>query len=153
MGFRVRGGCSQIVSSTLTHSFLQTPLDLNSVYTLASQFITSCPSTNPTLPVKANGKLTTTGTGAPGSQLTLAYDASSTNGSLYAAFLTGPSAVVVPLSGSKTEFTVPSQGLAGYTYLVITTDKSGVDANQTVAGPAIINISLDSQGHYAQDPL
>ncbi|KZV70850.1 hypothetical protein PENSPDRAFT_631135 [Peniophora sp. CONT] len=134
-------------------SAYETPLDLNSVYTLASQFITSCPSTNPTLPVKANGKLAATGTGAPGSKLTLAYDAPSVNGTLYASFLTGPSAVVVPLSDSKTEFTVPSEGLAGYTYLVVTTDKTGVDANQTVAGPAIINISLNSQGNFAQDPL
>ena len=85
--------------------------------------------------------------------LTLSYTAPSDNSTLYASFLTGQSAVVVPLSGSKTEFTVPSQGLAGYTYLVVTTDKSGVDANQTVAGPAIINVSLNSQGHYAQDPL
>ena len=103
--------------------------------------------------MKANGKLAVTGTGAPGSMLTLSYTAPSDNSTLYASFLTGQSAVVVPLSGSKTEFTVPSQGLAGYTYLVITTDKSGVDANQTVAGPAIINVSLNSQGHYAQDPL
>ena len=99
----------------LTYLCPQTPLDLNSVYTIASQFITSCPSTNPSLPVKANGKLAVTGTGAPGSKLTLVYAAPSNSSALYASFLTGPSAVVVPLTGNKTEFiTVPSQGLAGY---------------------------------------
>jgi hypothetical protein len=30
-----------------------TPLDLSEVYSIAAAFITSCPSTNPTLPVKA----------------------------------------------------------------------------------------------------
>jgi hypothetical protein len=35
-----------------------TPLTLNEVYSLASQFITSCPSSNPPLPVKAFPKLT-----------------------------------------------------------------------------------------------
>jgi hypothetical protein len=34
-------------------SAYQTPLGLSGVYSLASQFITSCPSTNPKLPVKA----------------------------------------------------------------------------------------------------
>lgn len=149
---RMRYILQHVLSRTSLLS-LQTPLDLNSVYTLASGFITSCPSTNPTLPVKANGKLTTTGTGAPGSQLTVAYTAPSSSSELYASFRTGLSAVVVPLNSSKTEFTVPSEGLAGYTYLLITTDKAGLDPNQTVAGPAIINISLNSQGHVAQDRL
>lgn len=34
-----------------------TPLSINEVYSLASQFITECPSTNPKLPVKAFPKL------------------------------------------------------------------------------------------------
>ena len=35
-----------------------TPLTLNEVYSLASQFIVSCPQSNPPLPVKAFPKLT-----------------------------------------------------------------------------------------------
>ncbi|VDC07448.1 unnamed protein product [Peniophora sp. CBMAI 1063] len=130
----------------------ETPLDFNSAFTLASQFITECPSTNPALPARANPALNATGDGAPGSKLTLAYDDSTSSGDLYAAFLNGQNAIVVPLSYSKTEVQVP-QGLMGYTYLIITKDKMGLDPEQVVAGPAIINVSLNADDDFAQVPL
>jgi len=40
-----------------------TPLDFDEVYSIASQFITSCPSTNPTLPFKAFPTLAIAGDG------------------------------------------------------------------------------------------
>ena len=130
----------------------QTPLDLNSVFTLASQMITSCPESNPALPAKANPTLTATGTPSAGSQLELKYDESSSSDDLYAAFLNGQNAIVVPLSKSKTEVSVP-QGLAGYTYLLVTKDRSGLDPEQTVAGPAVIIVSLNAEDDFAQVPL
>ena len=143
---------TSLLRDLLIDTGLQTPLDFNSVFTLASQFITECPSTNPTLPAKANPALTATGDGAPGSQLTLEYDDSSSSDTLYAAFLNGQNAIVVPLSYSKTEVHVP-QGLMGYTYLIITKDKTGLDPQQAVAGPAIINVSLNANDDFAQVPL
>lgn len=41
-----------------------TPLDLDEVYTLASAFITSCPASNPTLPLMAFPALTVKGSAA-----------------------------------------------------------------------------------------
>lgn len=56
------------------------PLSINEVYSLASQFITSCPESNPALPVKAFPALTLdpkSGTVKTGSKVTLLTPVSS----------------------------------------------------------------------------
>ena len=77
-----------------------TPLDLNMVYTLAAQLITSCPSSNPALPVMAYPTLTVTSppadsmvassappifNGVPGATVPLNYEGSDSGNDQYAA--------------------------------------------------------------------
>jgi hypothetical protein len=111
------------------------------VYTLASAFITGCPSTNPALPVKAYPALATTGTVIAGGNIGLSY--TQTNGTLYAVFLNGLSSTVVPLNSTTTQVTIPAS-LRGYAYVFISTDATGADLTQTVAGPTILDLVFDS---------
>jgi len=77
-----------------------TPLDLNMVYTLAAQLITSCPASNPALPVMAFPTLTVTSppadsmvassappifNGVPGATIPLNYEGSDSGSDQYAA--------------------------------------------------------------------
>lgn len=70
----------------------ETPLGPNGVFSLASQFIVSCPSTNPTLPVTNLTALTVEpAQPIPGSNVTLNFTepASADNSTLFLAFLRG----------------------------------------------------------------
>jgi len=126
-----------------------TPLDFNEVYTLAAQFIVSCPSTNPALPVKAFPVLSlgTTGTIMSGSTITLltkGYTLVAVDGTspLYAAFitLTGPIFVkATPVDGGFS-VVVPA-GINGQSYVVLTGCKDVVTDDTVVAGPAIVEIT------------
>ena len=75
-------------------------MDLNMIYTLASQLITSCPSSNAALPVKAYSTLTVTSppadamvassappifNGMPGATIPLNYEGSNSGSDQYAA--------------------------------------------------------------------
>ncbi|KAM0248519.1 hypothetical protein ACHAQJ_009456 [Trichoderma viride] len=127
------------------------PLTLDEVYSLASGFITSCPSSNPPLPVKAFPKLqlasTTTmpvTTGAMVTILTPGYTLKAEkDAQIYAAFIavTGPTFVSAKPVNGGFSVTIP-KGFAGQTYVVLTTCKEGVSDNTTAAGPAIIEISI-----------
>lgn len=126
-----------------------TPLDFNEVYTLAAQFIVSCPSTNPALPVKAFPVLSlgTTGTIKSGSTITLltkGYTLVAVDGTsqLYAAFitLTGPIFVqATPVDGGFS-VVVPA-GINGQSYVVLTGCKDVVTDDTVVAGPAIVEVT------------
>ncbi|KAF7979492.1 hypothetical protein HWV62_42336 [Athelia sp. TMB] len=121
-------------------------LGLDSVYSLAAQFITSCPSSNPALPVKAFPKLAFPATAAPGSKVTLTFDVpkGTKAADLYAAFYTGTGTEYAPISSSK-QVTIPSD-LRGTVYAVVTTSKNAsADAN-TVAGVAVLEFEFDSNG-------
>ncbi|KAJ5261082.1 hypothetical protein N7478_011677 [Penicillium angulare] len=123
------------------------PLDLNEVYTLASPFITSCPSTNPQLPVKAFPSLTMTPSGnvMNGSTATLVTGAgfnATGNSNLSAAFITVTGPVYAPLkSTGNNQFivTIP-EGVEGQSYIVLTSSMSGVSDDNIVAGPAIVEV-------------
>lgn len=135
--------------TSLTFTPTQTPLDPNQVYTLASAFITSCPSSNPALPVTAFPALTASadGVAAPGSKLTLASKAlSGSSSSLFAGFLNGQTATVVPLE-SDMSVTVP-EGLAGTVYVIITNSSTEVTDANTVAGPAILELEFNSSEKF-----
>ncbi|THH05403.1 hypothetical protein EW146_g9913 [Bondarzewia mesenterica] len=126
----------------------ETPLDLNQVYTIASSFITDCPSTNPTLPVKAFPALTAAAAtkAAPGQSLKLDFTwPSDQSAKLYGAFLSGQDALIVPLSDDGSVF-IPDT-LRGTTYLIVTTDADGVSDDTTVAGPLMLQLSYDSYGN------
>jgi len=126
------------------------PLTLDEVYSLASQFITSCPASNPPLPVKAfpvlqlapGGPAATAGSTV--TLLTPGYDLVAGAGvsEIYAAFIavTGPTFVqATPVAGGF-QVTIPA-GFAGQTYVVITGCDDGVSDDTVAAGPAIIEIS------------
>ncbi|GFP51849.1 protein rds1 [Trichoderma asperellum] len=126
------------------------PLTLDEVYSLASGFITSCPSSNPPLPVKAFPKLQLAPTtampvtaGATVTLLTPGYTLKAEKGiQIYAAFIavTGPTFVPAKPVNGGFSIMLP-KGFAGQTYVVLTTCKEGVSDDTTAAGPAIIEIS------------
>ncbi|KAJ5350250.1 hypothetical protein N7541_007977 [Penicillium brevicompactum] len=123
------------------------PLDFNEVYTVASPFITSCPSSNPQLPVKAFPSLTMVPSGnvMNGSTATLVAGTgfnTTSSSNLSAAFITVIGPVYAPLkSVGNGHFvvTIPG-GVAGQSYIVLTTSMSGVSDDNIVAGPAIVEV-------------
>ncbi|MCJ1364532.1 hypothetical protein MMC16_003643 [Acarospora aff. strigata] len=126
-----------------------TPLSINEVYTLAAQFIVSCPSDNPPLPVKAFPILSlgTEGTIKSGDTITLntpnyilrPEDASAP---VYAAFITVTGPIIVDASPVEGGFTtVVPKGVNGQTYVVLTGCKDAVNDDSVAAGPAIIEIT------------
>ncbi|CAL5869070.1 uncharacterized protein PFLUO_LOCUS3298 [Penicillium psychrofluorescens] len=124
------------------------PLDFNEVYTVASPFIVSCPSSNVMLPVKAFPSLTMTSTAAAmtGSKVQVTvgsgFDMSMNTKDLYAAFVTVTGPVWAPLSfmgNGKFSVTIPA-GVAGQSYVVLTKGNSQATDDNIVAGPAIIEI-------------
>ncbi|TFK38842.1 ferritin-like domain-containing protein [Crucibulum laeve] len=121
---------------------LDVPLGLNQVFTLAASFITSCPSTNPALPVKAFPTLTLTTAGnKAGSSGTVAYNGSSSASGTAVAFYTGLSTIFAPIKDGK--FTLP-EGLMGTVYAVVSSNATSVSDESILAGPAILEINFNS---------
>jgi hypothetical protein len=124
-----------------------TPLTLNEVYSLASAFITGCPSSNPALPVKAFPKLAVAGsepikTGDTVILQTPGYTLETEGVQVYAAFIavTGPTFVeATPVDGGFS--VVVPEGFAGQTYAVLTSCKDSVSDDTVAAGPALLEIS------------
>ncbi|KAL8293739.1 hypothetical protein RQP46_000440 [Phenoliferia psychrophenolica] len=118
-----------------------TPLDFDQVYSMASQFITSCPATNPALPVKAFPVLTLATAGAltEGQDITLTYPNQAAG---FAVFLSGLTQTVVPYPASGV-VTIP-KGLFGQIYVVITSANATVTDDITVAGPAVVGVPIQA---------
>lgn len=113
---------------------------MNEVYSLAAPFITSCPSSNPALPVKAYPTLSLSPAKAkPGHSVTLTLE--DTDSADYVVFLSGLDKTYVEIKDGKVE--VP-KGLLGTVY-VVATKGSGADATP-VAGPAILALEYNSSG-------
>ncbi|KAG5649966.1 hypothetical protein H0H81_001285 [Sphagnurus paluster] len=123
---------------------LDVPLTLNTVYTLAASFITSCPSTNPALPVKAFPAVSFGSNPTPGSTATVSFN-STTDAStpLYAVFFTGLSQIFSPIQNGQTM--IP-QNLLGTVYAVVCTNDTLASDLNIVAGPAILDFPFNSQG-------
>ncbi|KAL0950675.1 hypothetical protein HGRIS_007459 [Hohenbuehelia grisea] len=123
------------------------PLGLNEVYTLAASFITSCPSSNPALPVKAFPALALQPAAPkPGQRTTLKFDVSGVDKStkLYAAFYTGLDKKFAEIQNNQV--TVPA-GLEGNVYAVVSKSSGpALTDEDVVAGPAILQFNFDSQG-------
>jgi rubrerythrin len=122
------------------------PLDLNQVFTLAAPFITSCPSTNPTLPVKAFAALTLSA-GKPGSTVDVTFTApagTSASTPIFIAFYTGLSQEFAPIVNNKV--TIPGD-LIGTVYAVVTTNNTAATDDNTLAGPAILQFNFDPEGN------
>ncbi|KDR80400.1 hypothetical protein GALMADRAFT_62556 [Galerina marginata CBS 339.88] len=117
----------------------ETPLGLNEVFTLAAGFITSCPSSNPALPVKAFPALTITGA-TPGQAASVSAP-KATASPTFIAFFNGLDQIFAPVKNGKV--TVPT-GLQGQVYAVATTSGTLATDNVIVAGPAILFFDIKS---------
>ncbi|OQE38004.1 hypothetical protein PENCOP_c009G03095 [Penicillium coprophilum] len=122
------------------------PLSFNEVYTVASPFIASCPSSNGPLPVKAFPSLMMSSMDAvmTGSKVHLmtgsGFDTSTSD--VNAAFITVTGPVWAPLESmgdGKFTVTVP-KGVAGQSYVVLTKGNKQATDDNIVAGPAIVEI-------------
>ncbi|KAJ7117638.1 ferritin-like domain-containing protein [Mycena epipterygia] len=126
---------------------LDVPLGLNQVYSIAGAFITSCPSTNPALPVKAFPTLAVQTTRySPGKEIELKFTPATTvadGTQLYVAFYTGLSVEYAKLDDNKV---VIPEDLRGQVYAVVTTNGTAVNDANTVAGPAILLLEFNSAG-------
>ncbi|KZS87906.1 hypothetical protein SISNIDRAFT_418906 [Sistotremastrum niveocremeum HHB9708] len=136
---------SAVSQGTPWSGAFDTPQTLDEVYSLASSFITGCPSSNPALPVKAFPALTV-GPAAPaaGSSVTLTFDGAADG--QFLALMTGLTPKFVPISSGKA--TLPA-GLQGTVYAVVSKNGTAVSDEDTVAGPAILSFPFDS---YASNP-
>lgn len=124
------------------------PLDLNEVYTVASPFIASCPSSNGKLPVKAFPSLSMSSmdpvmTGAEVQVMTgTGFDTSMDTKDIHAAFITvtGPVWATTKSDGNgKFTVTVP-KGVSGQSYFVLTKGNTQATDDNIVAGPAIVEV-------------
>jgi hypothetical protein len=124
-----------------------TPLGLNAVYSIASAFITSCPSTNAALPVMAYAALTVTQgvPVAPGIDLTFTV-AGDLPATFFVTFVSGLD--ILPAAATVTDGTITTTvpaGISGQAYAFITSDDSANLTDSTILfGPAIIEATPDS---------
>ena len=114
-----------------------TALSPNAIYTMASAFITSCPSTNAKLPFMAFPALTMVSTNPqPGQPMVF-----STTGDLskakFCTFVSELSMYYSPFSGNTC--IIPSEITAGQNYVFLTMTESSADS-EVVAGPTIITM-------------
>lgn len=125
-------------------SAYDTALGLDMVYTIASAFITGCPDTNPTLPVKAFGALTVDN-GVPGQTASFTFDNSAQGDTVeYAIFYNGVGTAAVQLD--ENHMAAVPEALQGISYVVISTASSAMDVtpDNIVAGPAFIINHFDA---------
>jgi hypothetical protein len=123
------------------------PLSINEVYTLAAQFITSCPSSNPPLPVKAFPTLTASSKDMPvktGSTVMLTTKGYKVEGGkVYAAFITVTGPVFAEATMVDGGYTVQvPKGISGQSYVVLTSCNTAVTDDTTIAGPAVVEVSM-----------
>lgn len=123
----------------------------NQVYTLAAAFITSCPSSNPTLPFKAFPSLMATQgiPSAPGLTFTFEMPMAALPSPFYVTFVNGlvTQSQTATVSGGMIHTTIPTT-VSGQTYAIITNaNTTMVTDAQTVAGPAILEVSTSKSPH------
>jgi rubrerythrin len=142
---------ASFVASAVNHvagwsGSFEVPLSLNEVFSLAAPFITSCPSTNPTLPVKAFAALTLSA-GNPGSTVNVTFTAPSGTSSstpIFISFYTGLSQEFAPVVDGKV--TIPGD-LIGTVYAVATTNSTAAADDNILAGPAMLEFNFDAEGN------
>jgi hypothetical protein len=127
------------------------PLDFDQVYSLAAPFIVSCPSTNAKLPVKAFPSLSV------GASVTmpikqgdtiefdLAASCTIPSGPLFLAFPLADgtmfSSVVVKDGKIYARIPVGHTGPNGEVFAILTTNDTAVTDDNTIAGPAIVEVA------------
>jgi Ferritin-like domain len=127
------------------------PLSVNQVYSLASPFIKSCPTSNPPLPVRAFPALTVATPGPIKTNSTIVLQtpgyvlsgpSASNSSQLYGAFITvtGPIFVnATPVPGGYSLVVPP--GVMGQSYVVLSACNEKITDTTIAAGPAIVEIS------------
>jgi len=121
----------------------ETPLPPSHAFSLAVQFIVSCPDSNPQLPFTAFPTVSVPAGATPGQTVKLTFSIPIT-GPVFAAFLSGLHVHFVPIASDLT-VTIPAN-LLGTSYMVVTNDSTKVDDAHTVAGPAILTFPFNSRG-------
>ncbi|PNS14911.1 Protein rds1 [Sphaceloma murrayae] len=128
-----------------------TPLGFKQVFSLAASFIVECPSDNPDLGITAFPSLTPKKASYKNLDeivFTIGEDATIPDGDLYVAWPTvlGPifKQATVDTSARTATVKVPGAGAAGtigQSYAVLTTSGTSLTDDNTVAGPAVVNIA------------
>lgn len=124
-----------------------TPMGINAVYTIASGFITSCPTTNAALPVVAYAGLTLE-SGSPsavGADIALSTK-NMPSGTYYATFVSGLDILPVQttVENGFIMAAVPDT-ISGQSYVFLTSDNSGnLTDSSIIAGPAILEVTPSS---------
>jgi hypothetical protein len=128
----------------------ETPLGLNGVFSLASEFIVSCPSTDPTFPVTTLPALAVTPTGGPastfiGSTLDLTFNLSDASGTLFLAYFNGLTTAFSDIESSNGKFTtVVPKGLLGTTYVAVVKSKDNASDATLATGLAMLELTFSS---------
>jgi len=122
----------------------ETPLGFSAVYSLASPFITSCPSSNPALPVMPLPALSISNASPwAGSTLALTFSNPNNVSPLYAAFYDGLEVIFASIDGSGN--TVVPSGLQGTVYVgVVSSNQMPLTDSQMVTGLAIMQLPFNS---------
>ncbi|KAF8151668.1 ferritin-like domain-containing protein [Crassisporium funariophilum] len=125
------------------------PLDLNEAYTLAVNFIQSCPPNNPSIPVQTFSQLDA-GIGDSGQTIALTYnitDSPGVNNStfLWGHFLNGLTEQVEPVNNFNRSIRIPDS-VMGTVYLVLSQNESVANDQTIVAGPAVLIFEAESDG-------
>lgn len=130
------------------------PMGLSQLYTIMSGFISSCPSSNSLPPVKIFPALTFPPGVMPGQTVQVSFSPAAPkrdSQTLYAWFISGFIALVVPLNADMT-VTIPDT-LQGFVFSIITNNKESVSDDATVAGPAFLVFDYDYQGNDQSLPM
>lgn len=130
------------------------PLSLSQLYTMMSGFIVSCPSSNSLPPIKVFPSLTFPSYVIPGQTVQVSFSPAAPDRdsqTLYAWFISGFKALVVPLNADMT-VTIPDT-LQGFVFSVITNNRESVSDDATVAGPAFLVFDYDYQGNDQSLPM
>ena len=137
---------------------LDTPLLPSGAFSLAAQFITSCPQDNPALPVQAHPALTISNAApAAGEQVTFTYnrsparavarddaDADRRPRGKFVVWLDGLDVIYTALS--RDGKTIVPQGLAGTVYAAVVSTKSAPVSDATlVTGFAVVQFPFNSK--------
>ncbi|KAL6304712.1 ferritin-like domain-containing protein [Sparassis latifolia] len=122
----------------------ETPLGLSGAFSLASEFIVSCPSTNPPLPISTFPALTvSTMTPSAGYIIGLTFSNPTGASPTYLAWMTGLDVVFTNIDGSGVT-TVPS-GLFGTVYVgVVSSNQLPLSDASMVTGLAIVEFPFNS---------
>ena len=126
-----------------------TPLLPSGVFSLAAQFITNCPSSNPPLPVQAHPALNVSNASpASGDDVTFTFDKSGSGSSNstgeFVVWLDGLDVIYTALS--RDGKTIVPQGLAGTVYAAVVSTKSAPVSDATlVTGFAVVQFPFNSK--------